>query len=69
MIDTTTDTIQAIISKPTFDEVNYYVDENKLHYMNNNVVVNSINSENVKLEVVKLASEGKKINLFINSKM
>ena len=69
MDDTTTDMIQAIISKPIFDEVNYYVDSNKLNYLSNNVVVNSIISENVKLEVVKLASEGKKINLFINSKM
>lgn len=69
MIDNLTETIQAILSKPEFNEVNYFIDSNKLQYLSNSVVVNQKESENVKFEVVKLASEGKKINLFINSKM
>ena len=69
MIDNLTETIQAILSKPEFDEVNYFIDSNKLQYLSNSFVVNQKESENVKFEVLKLASEGKKINLFINSKM
>ena len=69
MIDNLTETIQAILSKPEFNEVNYFIDSNKLQYLSNSFVVNQKESENVKFEVLKLASEGKKINLFINSKM
>lgn len=68
-MDMTTETIQLIIKEPQFNEVDYFISENRLVYKDNGSVVKTLKNDNVNLTAMSLAARNIKLNLFINSCM